>query len=139
MAISYTTNAGKVLQGTGTPAPGFANGTVRNFTDVLTYASQASGDTIHVGYLPKGAVVHRIVLTTDTSTGSATIAIGIAGTTAKYKAAAAFTATDTPTAFGKAAALGVALTAEEDIIITTGGASLPASGVMVIAIFYSVN
>jgi hypothetical protein len=56
------------------------------------------------------------------------VAIGIAGTTGKYRAAAVFTATDTPTLFGVTSGLLAPLTAEEIVIITIAAASLPASG-----------
>jgi hypothetical protein len=105
----------------------------------FTYASQATTDTLVVGNLPAGATFAYGVLTADTSSGSGTLAIGTAAATAKYKAAAAFTATDTPTLFGKAAPVVASpLTADEQIIVTIGGAALPSSGNLAIDIYYSM-
>src|SRR5262245_27706517 len=98
----------------------------------ITLASQTNGDFIALMDLPPGFMPAFWMITSDTSLGSSTLAIGIAGTTAKYRAAATFTATDTPTPFGKAAAMGVKLAAKESIIATIGGANLPASGTMII-------
>jgi hypothetical protein len=67
------------------------------------------------------------MLNTSLSLGTSTVAIGIAGTVGKYRAAAAFTAVDTPTLFG-AALTGVApgaLAADDNIIMTIATAALP--------------
>lgn len=105
----------------------------------ITLASQASGDVCAIVHIPEGAAFAFAVGNTDTSLGTATIAIGVAGTPAKYKAAATFTATDTPTMWGKAAAQ--ALTpngnAPEAVILTIGAAAFPASGTLVIDIYIS--
>lgn len=138
MANTLAAQMTKLDAGTA-PAPGFVDGTVRCFAETITFASQASGDTIEIARLPKGAVPLYGVLSTDTSTGTATVSIGISGTAAKYKAAAAHTTTDTPALFGKTAAMNVALTAEETVIATIGTAALPASGTMLITFFYAFN
>jgi len=80
------------------------------------------------------------VITSTVSLGSSTVAVGITGTTGKYRAGAVFTAVDTPTMFGPAAQIGAvdpALTAEESVFVTIGAASLPASGTLVIDLFFS--
>lgn len=67
------------------------------------------------------------MLATSLSLGTSTVAIGVAGTTGKYRAAATFTAVDTPTLFG-AVLTGSApsvLTADDNIIMTIGVANLP--------------
>lgn len=122
-----------------TPDPGFLNGTVRVSVDSITYAAQASGSTLTLGKLPKGAVVLGGALITSVTTDTATLAVGVSGTAAKYKAAAAVTTADVPQLFGKAAALGAALTAEETIIVTTGAAALPASGTLTCVIFFAAD
>lgn len=119
--------------------PGFVNGTVRCFVEQVTLNSQTTSDTIEVARLPKGAKVLFGVIETDTSLGTSTVAIGITSTTGKYRAAATFTATDTPTLFGVGAGLGTALTAEETVFITIGTASLPASGTLRVMFFYVVD
>lgn len=128
-----------VVNAGGTPAPGLLNGNVRCFIETVTYASQAAADTITVGQLPKGARFLYGLLTASVSSGSTTLAIGISGTAAKYKAAAAFTATDTPTMFGVATAAHTALAAAETIIITLAAATAPASGTLQVALFYAVD
>lgn len=140
MTVFYGTQSTKVLSSTlSTPSPGFVHGTVRCFAETVTYNTQTTSDTIVIGLLPKGSVFLYGIINSDTSSGSATIAIGITGTVAKYKAAAAFTATDTPTFFGKAATTGVAETADRTVFITIAAASLPASGILSITMFYSHN
>lgn len=140
MTVFYGTQSAKVLGPTlSTPSPGFVHGTVRCFAETVTFNTQTTSDTIVIGLLPKGSVFLGGIITTDTSTGSATIAIGITGTVAKYKAAAAFTTTDTPTFFGKAATTGVAETADRTVFITIAAASLPASGTLSVTMFYSHN
>lgn len=143
MATFYASKATNVFN-TNPPvkaSPSAHGGIVRCMTDTITYASQASGSTIVFGggYLPVGARVLYGTLTTSVSTGSATVSIGISGATAKYKALAAYTTADVPLVFGVAGGLDTALTAAEQIIATTGGASLPASGTLTVSIFYVVD
>jgi hypothetical protein len=107
----------------------------------FVYNSQATTDTLVVGNLPAGATFAFGVLTADTSSGTTTLAIGTAASNAKYKAAAAFTTTDTPTIFGKTAVVGAAdpgLTAEEQVIVTLAAAGAPASGNLVVDLYYSM-
>jgi hypothetical protein len=107
----------------------------------FTLNTQTTSDTLVVGNLPAGATFAFGLLTSSASLSTATVAIGIAGTTGKYRAAAVFTATDTPTLFGTAATVGAAdpaLTAEEQVIVTIATASLPASGTFVVDLFYSM-
>jgi hypothetical protein len=91
--------------------------------------AQASGDTLELADLPIGAVFGGITMTSGASLATSTVAVGIAGNTAKYKAAAVFTAVDTPTGYGKAAALAQApLAAAETLIATIAVAALPNTG-----------
>lgn len=67
------------------------------------------------------------MINTSLSLGTSTVAIGVAGTTGRHRAAAVLTAVDTPTLFGSAIA-GVApgaIVTAEDIIMTIGVAALP--------------
>lgn len=108
------------------------------FRASITLASQTTSDTIVVAVIPAGYAFAYGLITTDTSLGSSTVAIGITGTVALYKAAATFTATDTPTLFGKAAAIAQAtLTADQTIFITIAAATMPASGQLVVDMFFS--
>jgi hypothetical protein len=104
----------------------------------FTLASQTTSDTLTLGDLPAGSTFAYGIINTDTSLGSTTISIGPSTSAAKYKAAAAFTATDTPTFFGKnAPVVAAALTASETVIATLGAATAPASGNLCIDIYYS--
>lgn len=97
----------------------------------ITYASQASGSVINGPVVPKGKIIESITLVTDTSTSSATLAVGISGTPAKYKAAAAVTSVGVPQSSNLTLADPPAiLTADEAIIATVGTASLPSSGIL---------
>lgn len=142
MATFYATSATDVFN-TNPPvkaSPAMQGGRVRVLSDSITYASQASGSTLVFGggLIPKGARVLYGLMTTSASTGSATVSVGITGTTAKYKALAAYTTADVPLIFGVTAGL-TETTAEEQIIVTTGGASLPASGTLTVSIYYVVD
>jgi len=105
----------------------------------FVYNAQTTSDTLVVGNLPAGASFAFGVLTADTSSGSTTLAIGTSASSAKYKAAAAFTATDTPTVFGKAAVVGAdPLAAEEQVIVTLAAATAPSSGNLYVDLYYSM-
>lgn len=122
-------------------SPGEHGGMVRSLTDTVTYATQTTSDTIVIGggYLPVGARVLEVLMTTSVTTGSATLALGITGTVAKYKAAAAVTTANVPQIYGVAAALNVPLTTQEQLFLTIAGASLPASGTLVVSVKYVVD
>jgi hypothetical protein len=86
----------------------------------------ASGDTVTLFKVPPGLRFRKGLLTSSVSLATSTIAIGIAGTAGKYRAAAVFTAVDTPTDFGPAAVMAAdATVAEETIIMTVAVANLP--------------
>lgn len=117
-------------------------GRVRTASATLTYASQAAGaqEFDNPLKLPLGAQVIGGYITTSVTTGSATVALGITGSTAKYKAAAAVTATTSATlAVPDAAVLATALTAEESVFPTTASAALPASGNLTVVLLYVVD
>lgn len=121
-----------------TPHGALARAKLRCTTEVITFASQASGSDFPIARLPIGAKFKHVELLLDTSSGSATLAVGISGSTAKYAAAAALTSTDTPTFRGKASAADDdPLTAEETVLLTTGGASLPSSGTLVVTTYWT--
>lgn len=110
---------------------------VRVFTEVITMASQATSNTIAIANADKGWAFMFGIHNASASLGSATVAVGITGSTAKYKAAATFTATDTPTLYGKTAVQGVKLTAAELLFITIAVAALPSSGTYVHSTYWS--
>lgn len=112
---------------------------LRRIRATFTYATQTTSDTLVVGVLPTGATVFQVALNTSVSTSTATLALGITGTTGKYRAAAAVTTTDAPqVAMLAARAADSPLTAEETVFLTIGTASLPSSGTLVVDIIYSM-
>lgn len=121
------------------PAVADVHGRVRCFNEAVTLAAQTTADTIEVAKLPKGARVLYGLLTTTVTLGATTVAIGITGTVGKYRAAAVFTAVDTPTLFGVTAGIGTALAAEEIVFLTLAAATLPASGTLRVMIFYTLD
>lgn len=141
MAVLYGTQMAKLRNSTPVDLPAVADvhGRVRVFNEKIALASQTTSDTIEVARLPKSARVLYGIIETDTSLGSATVAIGVAGSTGKYRAAATFTATNTPTLFGVGAGIGEPLASEEIVFITTALAALPSSGVLRVMLFYTVD
>jgi len=128
-------------------------GKVRVYIENIVYASQASGSLICCARVPLNAVILAFVLITDTSTGSATLAIqDFAASPNTYVAASAYTSTNTPTIIGKpqAPATGYGVGQEittaydyngtsgrnADFAILTATASLPASGNLTLYTLY---
>jgi hypothetical protein len=145
MTTFYGSTIGGTVRDAGATRPfdvphgSLVNAKLRCTTEIITFASQASGSDFPVAVLPIGATFAGIELCLDTSSGSATLAFGVSGSTAKFAAAAALTATDTPTKRGKASAMDdVPATAEQVVLLTTGGAALPSSGVLVVKTYFTV-
>lgn len=143
MAVLYGASAANVFN-TNPPvkvSPARHGGRVRVISDVVTYATQTTSDTIVIGggHLPIGAQVLYVLMTTSVTTGSATLALGITGTVAKYKAAGAITTVDVPQIFGLSAAQLTPITTEEQLFLTIAGASLPASGTLTVQVFYALD
>ena len=133
MAKTYSNELQQALVNTSV-----VDGKTKAYQATITLASQASDDTIVIAKARQGEKFVAGIITTDTSLGSAKIQIGNATATAKYKADATFTSVDTPTLFGKAAAM-AALEDDEEIIITVGTAALPASGTLKVSMLFAVN
>ena len=115
-------------------------GHVRVYREKITLASQATTDTIVIAFPSNQETFLFGVLTTDTSLGTSTIAIGTAANTAKYRAAATFTPTQTPTLFsgaGTVAAMSSKLTIDETVFITIAVAALPASGTLIVDLYFA--
>lgn len=121
------------------PDVGDVGGRLRVFNEKITMASQASGDIIRCGKLPKGARLLFGILVTSATLGTATIKLGSTASDAKYRAAATFTTADTPTFFGLAANVGEELAAEETLILTIGTAALPSSGTLRVIWVYTID
>lgn len=121
------------------PAATVYGARLKRLRGLFTYATQTTSDTLIIGNLPAGATFAYMLITTSASTSTATLAVGISGSTGKYKAAGAVTTTDVPQIFGIASAVSQSpLSAEEQVFITIGTASLPASGTLVVDLFYSL-
>lgn len=119
------------------PSGNLIGGNVRLHRATITLATQTTSDTILIAVPRKGdTFLFGCMTTTVTLGASATVAFGTSTSTAKYKAAATFTSADTPTLFGKAAAM-TALTADEEIIVTIAVASLASSGTWIVDHYFA--
>ncbi len=140
MVTTYSTEAQPALN---TVPAKRADGSVwtaklRRHRATIALAGQGSGDDIVLFRVPAGSVFAYGVLNTSASLGTSTIAVGVAGTTNRYKNAATFTAANTPTLFGKTAEVsGAALVADTDVLLTIGAAALPGSGTLVVDMYFS--
>lgn len=138
MAQTYATE----VAGLGTTPVTNSNGAVqggriRRFRATIALASQADGDTVVLAQVPAGYAFAYGILNASATLGSSTIAIGIAGTAAKYRAAAVFTAA-APTLFGVSTAVDDApLAAQEVVILTNTTAALPGSGTLIVDLYFS--
>lgn len=98
-------------------------------------------DRVYLGQLPVGATVKEILIVTDTSLGSATIAIGTTASSGKYVAARTYTTPlDVPTCIGPKASTwdDVPLTAPEDLWLTVAAAAIGGSAIVGIEIRYTI-
>lgn len=110
----------------------------RRFRASITLAAQASGDTVVLANIPAGYCFAGGEVTSSVTLGTATIAIGNSTTAGKYRAAAVFTAVDTPTPIGTAASLSAQpSTAQEQVLLTVGTAALPGAGTLVVDLYFS--
>lgn len=138
MAQTYATE----VAGLGTTPVTNSNGAVqggriRRFRATIALASQADGDTVVLAQVPAGYAFAYGILNASATLGTSTIAVGIAGTAAKYRAAAVFTAA-APTLFGVSTAADDApLAAQEVVILTNTTAALPASGTLIVDLYFS--
>lgn len=113
------------------------DGNVRVKRATITLDTQTTSDTIVIAKAKTGENFLYGVMNNSATLGTATVAIGITGTTGKYRAAAVKTST-TPEVFGPVAAM-TKLTADEEIFITIAVASLPASGTLVVDLYFSAT
>ena len=140
MTVLYSAEmAGLVAVPVSLPSGGVVDGNVRVKRSTITLATQTTSDTIVIAKAKEGESFLYGVLTASATLGaSATVAIGVTGTTGKYRAAATFTSANTPTFFGTAAGAAT-LAADEEIFITIGTASLPGSGTLVVDMYFSAT
>jgi len=114
------------------------HGNIRVQYDSYEASSLASGSDISVARLPKGAKVYDIIVHFD-ALGSATISVGDSANAARYIAATSVSSAGqmSMSQEGAIAGVGYEQTAETDIILTTGGASI--TGTIKCVVMYSVE
>lgn len=104
-----------------------------------TQAGIATTDWVHLVTLPAGYTFAFGVITASVTLSTAVVAIGTNathGSNGQYRAAAVYTAVDTPTFFGLAAAVGgAALSADTPVYLTVATAAVPSSGTLVIDLY----
>lgn len=119
-------------------APNTWNGKVRCSIDVYEANALEAGSTIHTVIIPKGAkILPGSCIYGDDLSADVTLAVGIVGSTGKYLAATVFTTAGQKSEFNLMDVLGVELTAEEEILITTAVSA--ATGTIKIFVFYVVE
>jgi hypothetical protein len=113
-------------------------GKIRCLQATFALAAQAAADTLTLGQIPANARIKSIKMTSSVTLATSTIAIGIAGTAAKYRAAGTFTVVDVPTAVGPGAAAKAAAanSVAETLIATIAVAALPAAGTLIFDVEY---
>lgn len=127
LGTTPTTNSNGAVQG----------GRVRRFRATITLASQADGDTVVLAQVPAGYAFAYGILNASATLATSTIAVGVSGTPAKYRAAAVFTAA-APTLFGVYTAMDDApLGSGETVILTNTTAALPSSGTLIVDLYFS--
>ena len=141
MATSYGYQMNKLrnLRPQIMPEVGDVGGRVRCFNEKIILNGQAIGDVIEAGFLPRGARLLYGALSTDTSLGISTLAVGVGGNPTKYQMATTLTTTNTPTFFGNTQNVGEALIGEEVVIITVDADALPVGGVLRLQLFYTLD
>lgn len=116
------------------------SGKVRVALSEFTFATDATGTyTIPEMQFTPGQRILEVGFNTSVTLGTAQIALGIAGTVGKYRAAAVLTSADQWVFAALNAAIGVPLAAAEQWILTTSVATLPASGRLLIRTLYVDN
>lgn len=106
-----------------------------------TQAGIPATDWVMLGIIPAGYVFDYGIITSSVSLGTSVVAIGTSPTHAsngQLCAAATFTAVDTPTMFGLAAAqAGAAYTTDTPIFLTVATATTPTSGALAVDLYYN--
>jgi len=130
MATTYATEIANIDAIPSSAASGgVQGGRMRRFRATVPYAGQAAGDDVILARVPAGyTFAYGVMTATATAGATATLAVGVSGATGKYRTAATFTAANTPTLFGNAAAVGEAAPAGvTEVKLTIAEAALPTS------------
>lgn len=113
----------------------------RRYRATITLAAQTTADNILLAILPSGSYYMPSYITTSVTLGTSVVAIGtskVHASNGQLRAAATFTAVDTPTPFGLTAALaGSALSGDTPIYLTCATANLPGAGTLVVDLLAS--
>lgn len=106
-----------------------------------TQAGITTADWVILARIPGGHVFDFGLITSSVSLGTSVVAIGtnsVHASNGQYRAAAAFTAVDTPTLFGAAAPQAAgALAADTLTFLTVATATTPTSGTLVIDLYFN--
>lgn len=136
-----TETAGLLSRPVVKPSAGAYGARYRRYRASITLAAQATADNILLAVIPAGSIFAGGAITGSVSLGTSVIAIGtsqVHATNGQLRAADTFTAVDTPTNFGTAAALSqAALSADTRIYLTIATAALPGAGTLVVDLYYS--
>lgn len=116
---------------------GVQGGHVRVYREKIALTGQTTADTIVVAFPSSGETFLSGMLTSDVSLGTAQVSLGVTGSPAKYRALATHTVPDTPTPFGKTAAQLAKLASDETVFLTIATAALPASGTLIVDLFFA--
>lgn len=146
--MGYGTYRTGVLDGT-KPTPdkiaGAVNGSMRrSFTEIYDLSKanvdKVSGTTNVVADIPAGHAIQAIHVRSTVSLTTSTLAFGVAGTPAKYGAAAAYGVTpEASKDYLNTSKKGTMLAAGERLIMTSGAADLPAVGIVVVEVVTSAR
>ncbi|MFN9542121.1 MAG: hypothetical protein ACK55V_03305 [Alphaproteobacteria bacterium] len=126
----------------GTTPPGLVDGSVqggrvRVYRERIALAGQTTADTVVLAQPSAGETFLCGTLTSDVSLGTALVAVGTAATPGKYRTAAAHTLTDQPVNFGRVAAQAAKLALDETVQLSISTAALPATGTLVVDLYFS--
>jgi len=135
------TNSAEYTQSTNTPQEAVASWgkPVLHKECTITMASQAAADTLTLCDMEKGEEPIGFGIVSPATLGTATLSFGIAGNATKYSAALTHTTANAEVVHYYTDRQGTAPTETETLIVTTGVAALPASGDLVIRVYYRNN
>jgi hypothetical protein len=112
-------------------------GHVRIYREKILLTGQTTADTIVLACPSAGETFLGGVMTADVTLGLAQVSVGTAALPAKYRALAVQTAIDTPTLFGRTSAQAAKLALDETVILTIATAALPATGTLIVDLYFS--
>jgi hypothetical protein len=122
------------------PKASVQGGRMKRLRASISLAAQQTTDTILLGYMAPDSVFAFGMLNTDTSLGSSTLSIGDGTTANRFANALTDTSVNTPVLFASEAIEAMSdygVGSMVPVTLTIGGAALPASGNLVIDLYYS--